>query len=136
MIQMLKVYNIHSYVSINGAEWVKVGQSGYTMTDTSPTEHIILENVGFSECYNYLKEHILEGIYIDNTIFNKPQMCIHYDIFDNRYYKKFNNISYKKVYSERKDVSLVYIMEHFPAEKCIQYLKERGVNTCPIYKIE
>ena len=41
---------------------------------------------------------------------------------------------YKYVYKEWKDVPLNYIMEHFSADKCIQYLKERGMSACPILK--
>ena len=45
-----------------------------------------------------------------------------------------NTILYKYVYEEWKDVPLTYIMKHFPADKFIQYLKERGMATCPILK--
>ena len=38
---MLKVYNVYDYVSIDGAEWRRVGRSGYKVTD----EEIVLKQV-------------------------------------------------------------------------------------------
>lgn len=132
---MLKVYTVKSYVSINGRDWQRVGFSGYTMTDDNPTEKVILNNATFDECYEYVSQHSLDGIYLDSTLFKKkPIIYIGDSIFDNHRYDQFDTISYKYVYEEWEDVSLNYIMEHFSADKCIQYLKERGMSACPILK--
>lgn len=130
---MLKVYTVKSYVSINGEDWQRVGISGHTITDDNPTEKVILDNATFDECYEYVSQHSLDGIYLDSTLFkNKPIIYIGYSIFDNHRYDHFDTISYKYVYEEWEDVSLNYIMEHFSADKCIQYLKERGMSACPM----
>jgi hypothetical protein len=47
-------------------------------------------------------------------------------------YKHFKSISYMQTYEERKDVSLEWIIKHLPADQAIQYLKERGITTCPM----
>lgn len=132
---MLKVYTVKSYVSINGGDWQQVGFSGCTMTDDNPIEKVILNNATFDECYEYVSQHSLDGIYLDSTLFkNKPIIYIGDSIFDNHRYDYFDAISHKYVYEEWKDVPLNYIMEHFSADKCIQYLKERGMSACPILK--
>lgn len=132
---MLKVYTVKSYVSINGGDWQRVGFSGYTMTDDNPIEKVILNNATFDECYEYIKDHNLDGIWLDSTLFrNRPIIYIGKNFYDAHRYNHFNTISYKYVYEEWKDVPLNYIMEYFPADKCIQYLKERGMSACPILK--
>lgn len=132
---MLKVYTVKSYVSINGGDWQRVGFSGHTMTDDNPIEKVILNNTTFDECYEYVSQHSLDGIYLDSTLFRKkPIIYIGDSIFDNHRYDYFDAISYKYVYKEWKNVPLNYIMEHFSADKCIQYLKERGMSACPILK--
>lgn len=50
---MLKVYIVKSYVSIDGGDWEHVGNNGYTIRDDNPTENILLNNVTFSECYEF-----------------------------------------------------------------------------------
>ena len=132
---MLKVYTVKSYVSINGGDWQRVGISGHTMTDDNPIEKILLDNATFNKCYEYVIRHSLNGIWLDSTLFrNKPILYIGDSWFDSTRYDHFDTISYKYIYEEWEDVPLNYIMEHFSADKCIQYLKERGMSTCPILK--
>lgn len=123
---MLKVYTVKSYISINGEDWQRVGLSGHTMTNNNPTEKVMLNNATFDECYKYVSQHPLDGIYLSSTFFkNKPIIYINdRHLYEHRY-DHFDTISYKYVYKEWKDVSLNYIMEHFSADKCIQYLNER-----------
>ena len=132
---MLKVYRVKSYVSINGEDWWHVGYDGHTIRDDNPIEKILLNNATFDECFEYINEHELDGIYLDYTLFRKkPIFYIGGGYFDSHRYDHFDTISYKYVYEEWKGVPLNYIIEHFSADKCIQYLKERGMSTCPILK--
>ena len=132
---MLKVYTVKSYVSINGGDWQRVGHSGHIMTDNNPTEKVILNNATFDECYKYVSQHPLDGIYLSSTFFkNKPIIYINDRHFCEHRYDHFDTISYKYVYEEWKNVPLTYIMNNFSADKCIQYLKERGMSACPILK--
>lgn len=132
---MLKVYTVKSYVSINEGDWQQVGRSGYIMTDNNPTEKVILNNATFDECYKYVSQHPLDGIYLSSTLFKKKPIIYIDDnhLYEHRY-DHFNTISYKYVYEEWEDVPLSYIMNNFSADKCIQYLKERGMSACPILK--
>lgn len=132
---MLKVYTVKSYVSINGGDWQQVGLSGHIMTDNNPTEKVILNNATFDECYKYVSQHSLNGICLYSTLFKKKPIIYINDnhLYEHRY-DHFDTISYKYVYEEWEDVSLNYIMNNFSADKCIQYLKERGMSACPILK--
>ena len=130
---MLKVYTVKSYVSINEGDWQQVGRSGYIMTDNNPTEKVILNNATFDECYKYVSQHPLDGIYLSSTLFKKkPIIYIDDRYFCEHRYDHFNNISYKYVCEELKNVTLDCIMKKFSADKCIQYLKERGMSACPM----
>ena len=130
---MLKVYTVKSYVSINGGDWQRVGLSGHTMTNNNPTEKVMLNNATFDECYKYVSQHPLDGIYLSSTLFKKkPIIYIDDRYFCEHRYDHFNTISYKYVCEELKNVTLDCIMKKFSADKCIQYLKERGMSACPM----
>jgi hypothetical protein len=133
---MLKVYTVQSYVSINGKEWQHVGVDGHTARDDDSTEKIFFENFTFEQCYEYLQEKSLDGIWFNQTFFRKKPM-IHIGkgfCGVTSTYKYFDTISYKYVYKEWETVSLDWIMKHLSADQCIQYLKERGMTACPILK--
>ena len=130
---MLKVYTIESYVSIDGADWMHVGADGHAARSDNPTEKIFFENLTLEECHKYVTEHRLDGVWPSKTFFRKkPMLYIGDGYFSSSSYYSFNTISYKYVYTEWKSVSLEWIMKHLSAEQCIQYLKERGITTCPM----
>lgn len=131
---MLKIYTVKSYVSIDRGEWKEVGYGFHTARDDNPTEEIVFENFTLEQCYEYTG-CCLDGIWRSKTFFKKkPMLYIGDNFFNSKAYYSFNNISYKCVYIEWKDVSLNWIIEHLSADQCIQYLKERGITTCPILK--
>lgn len=45
---MLKVYEVKSYVSINGEDWWQVGRDDHTISDENPTEKVFLDNAAFN----------------------------------------------------------------------------------------
>ena len=131
---MLKVYTVVSYVSVDGAKWRSVGHVGHCCTDEERDVKFILDNASFAEAREYINNHFLDGIFNSETYWReKPVIVVHYrDAWDGVVYKKFNTISYKNVYTEDKNVTLSWMMEHLSAETVIQYLKERGITTCPM----
>lgn len=132
---MLKVYRVESYVSIDGSDWWHVGTDGHTTRDDDPTEKILFENFTFEQCYEFLQGKGLDGIWHSKTFFRKrPMLYIGEWFYEAKSYTSFNTISYKYIYKEWESVSLEWIMKHLSAEQCIQYLKERGITTCPILK--
>lgn len=133
---MLKVYHIYDYVSIDGAQWREVGGYGEKAIDGDPETELCLNNASFADAYEYLTQHTLCGVYIDTTLFRKkPTIEISYnDAWNAAIYRHFSTISYKREYEEWTNVSLKWIIENLSADKTIQYLKERGITTCPIMK--
>ena len=93
-----------------------------------------LNNASFEEAYAYLQNSPLDGLGPSTTYWReKPRIWVRYDdAWDTVSYKHFNTISYKREYKEWTDVSLQWIMENLPADTTIQYLKERGITTCPM----
>lgn len=133
---MLKVYNVDGYVSVDGAEWRSVGHLGYSCTDEDCDVKFILDNVSFAEACEYLSNNFLDGVCNSETFWrSKPTITVRYrDVWDKVEYQSFSTISYKNVYTEDKNVTLGWMMDHLSAEKVIQYLKERGITACPILK--
>ena len=133
---MLKIYNVYDYVSIDGADWRRVGVSGYRASEEQLETTLILDNVPFDEAYEYFSWHALYGVVTDTTLFRKkPVVLIKYnDAWDSVSYKQFKTISYRRKYLEWSEVSLEWIIKHLSADQAIQYLKERGITTCPILK--
>lgn len=131
---MLKVYHYYASVSIDGADWRKIDRA-HTITDEEPSDMLIWDNVSFDEVRELLKQHSVIGMHNSHTLFRKkPTIEIR---FEDAWltpveYKHFKTLSYKIEYKEWKDVPLQWLMEHSPADKVIQYLKERGINTCPM----
>lgn len=135
---MLKIYNVDSYVSIDGTEWREVGSGGYRASDEELDEKLLFTNLSFEEAYKYLSEHHLNGTWLDETPFrHKPIVKISYSCsWESVPYKNFNTLSYKQKYTEWTDVTLEWIMKSLSADQCIRYLKDRGITACPILKGE
>ena len=131
---MLKIYDVIDYVSINKQDWRAVGTNGFFCTDEDRDSKLILDNVSFSEAHEYLENNRLDGLKSDYTVWRpRPTVCVRYqDAFDVAVYSKFSAISYKRVYKENKDATLKWLMNHLSADQFIQYLKERGITTCPM----
>ena len=131
---MLKVYNVYECVSVNGGDWRQVGDSGYTITDEELSERIILDNASFIDTIEYLKNKFCFSIRKDKTFFkHKPIIKIGYNgAWDYAVYRGFDTLSYKIVYEEWEGVTMQWLMEHASANQVIQYLKERGITTCPM----
>lgn len=133
---MLKVYTMNCYVSINGGEWKEVddGFYPYFLRDDSKPIIETTPKLSFEECCDYLKEHKLIGVSQYKNILKKQRIIIMYSwSYDTREnYKNFDSLEYKITFKEAPHVTLKEIFTHFPADKCIQYLKERGITTCPM----
>jgi hypothetical protein len=134
---MLKVYRIEYYVAIDGGEWHEVydGYHPYVLRDDEePTTCNILNSITFEECHEYLQNHHLCGMHCGIDIFKRPYIRIRhnwsYDDWET--YRRFKSISYKRVFKECPRVTLAEIFKHFPADQCIQYMKERGITACPM----
>lgn len=132
---MLKIYTVTHYVSIDGDNW-RVINYGERASDKELESQLAMNNLSFEEARDYLSQHYLRGVWNGGTFFrNKPVIAVdYYGAIEPVRYRRFNTISYKSEYEEWENVSLDWIMKHLSADECIQYLKERGMTTCPILK--
>lgn len=136
---MLKIYKVYNYISVDGADWRQVIR-GWLADIECKASHIdlgmeyMMHRLSFDEAREYLKNHKFDGIWNDTSFWKKqPTICVRYcDGWDDVVYKHFDTISYKTEYVEWKDVSLEWILKNLPADQTIQYLKERGITTCPM----
>ena len=104
---MLKIYKVHNYVSIDGADWREVVWSWYmpiekkVSSEPIKTEYF-LNNASFEEAYAYLQNSPLDGLGPSTTYWReKPRIWVRYDdAWDTVSYKHFNTISYKREYKE------------------------------------
>ena len=131
---MLKIYKVRDYVSIDGADWRRVGDCGYRVTDEEVSDKLVLDNASFEEARAYLSEHILCSVWNGSTFFrHKPTVEVHYSgAWDPVVYRKFNTLSYKRKFAEDTNVSFEWMTKHLSADQLIQYLKERGITACPM----
>ena len=138
---MLKIYNKHHYISINNGPWEQLsGQTTHMLEEngTHP-ECIIYNNISFQECVNFLKRKTIPSMFLSSTSFlHKDIICVHYayDEWFSTEYMNFDTISYKVTYTENSKYTLSHIINTFPAEQTIQYIKERGIASlaCPLFK--
>lgn len=131
---MLKIYYVRKYVSIDNGEWEEVGwREGYIMSNDSSSEKIIFKHKNFDECFKFLESHYINGLSWSKSIFrHKPFINVHYSgNLTETSYKSFNTISCKRTYTEI-DMTLDDIMKTFSAEQTIEYIRERGLNVCPV----
>lgn len=137
---MLKIYTVRYYVSIDTGPWERLYDIHTCMRNdtTVLSEQIFINKLPFSECCELLKTDPMHGMYYSETFFrHKPLVCIRYaDDCDSVAYKYFDTLSYKATYEEFTHLPLSKIMERFPSDQVIQYLKERGIATltCPMLK--
>ena len=130
---MLKVYDVRDYISIDGAKW-RVCGGGYKITDEECADLLVLDKASFAEVREFLSHGELHGAWNDSTLIrHKPVIRIQYEgAFDLVTYRHFDTMSYRIEYTERKDVSFEWLTKHLTADQFIQYLKERGITTCPM----
>ena len=133
---MLKIYRVKKYVSIDNGEWKKIEKFGcntYIMSNDSSSEKIIFKNKSFDECFEFLGNHYINGLSRSESIFrHKPLINVCYSCdFTETSYKSFNTISCKETYTEI-DITFDDMMKTFSAEQTIEYIKERGLNVCPV----
>ena len=137
---MLKIYDPIYAVSIDGGPWERLEDQFYTnwfVTDKDlPETELLLDNVSFREAYDYLRDNYIFGARTRRTVFKgKPQLSLlYFNTIDRKYIKKCEGFSLLAKNRLRKNVTLDWILKHLEADQAIQYLKERGIEICPIKK--
>lgn len=135
---MLKIYKTYLQYQTDGGTWERFGYSGWLCEEESDIEasKSIIENANFKQAFEHFENFPIHDVAVCRTYFrHRPYICLIGAGFaesTNLYQNDFTSLSIKKITEENKDVTLEWIIEHLSAEKTIQYLKERGLNICPI----
>ena len=136
---MLKVYKVYNYVSIDGSDWRKVVQCRladdcWIVSDGEPAYKYILFDKSFNEVREHLNNNNLDGIRNDYTFWrHNPIINVRYsDVWEDVKYRHFDEMFYKREYTEWTNISFEWLSKHLTADQFIQYIKERGITTCPI----
>lgn len=129
---MLQTYKTYTYIVVDGKEqWMPFD-----------TKVILVEKLNhetIEEVYTFdeiIKNNAAGLNYIvvgKNWLFKRPYVKIEYSWGYEKLYYQFNTLTVKKYYKPY-DITMSELFDSFPADKCIQYLKERGMTACPILK--
>jgi hypothetical protein len=139
---MLKPYIVKYYYRINDGKWEKLDGNGERLEDRDglPDEEMIWEHWKWQEIMDYLLEHNTPDFHRDSTVFRHIPYFYCSDYYEcyitKFFFGDFDTFSYKKVYIENEYITLDNIMKKYPAEKCVQYLKERGMAICPMNNVK
>ena len=71
----------------------------------------------------------------DYTFFKNRPYFSYCDFRGNerRFYKSDKKFNLYITYEENNSLTLIEIMKSFPSDKVIRYLKEQGLNICPMF---
>lgn len=129
---MLKPYKVYTYISVDGAPKTKIMNVGYGLIDRE-LPCVITTHWSFQEVLT--NELPTSAITIGTTFFRKrPYVKVEYSWDSVNKYYHFDHITIERHYEPWKYATFKEIIEKTDAEDFIQYLKERGMNTCPILK--
>ena len=137
---MLKIYDPIYAVSIDGGPWERLEDlfdTNWFVTDEDlPETELLLDDVSFQEAYDYLHNKYISGARTCKTFFKgRPQLSLlYFNTIDRKYIKKCKGFSLCAENRLRENVTLDWILKHLEADQAIQYLKERGMEICPIKK--
>ena len=128
---MLKSYKYKLQISLNGAVWNTI-HIGYTeLREEHELTKVFIENYSFTEAYNWMLHNLHNNWSAEYTLFKKrPKIKIQYGWSTIETYKSFDTLSIRAIYEERPIT--MRDLQNEDAELVIQYLKERGITTCPM----
>ena len=128
---MLKAYKVKTYIAVNGKPKEEIFRYDYGLTEEE-LPRVVTTLWSFKDCFE--NRVPTSAVKSDTTFFLKrPYVEIEYSWSNIDRYYSFDSITIERHY-EPYDITLNELFEDYPADKCIQYLKERGMTACPILK--
>lgn len=126
---MLQACKIKTYIKIDNKS--RLLDISYGLTE-GELPNVVATTYSFKDCFN--TELPTSYITTDTTLFRKrPYVEIEYDWdYCERYYS-FDSLTIEQHY-EPYGMTLNELFRQFSADECIQYLKDRGITSCPILK--
>lgn len=128
---MLKSYKYQLQISLDGSDWCVI-DTGYTkLREEHALEKTFIDSYSFADAHEWMLNNHHCQWEAGYTLFKKrPQIKIQYDWGTIETYKSFSTISIRAVYKEYPIT--MRELQNENAETVIQYLKERGITTCPM----
>lgn len=128
---MLKSYRCELQISLNGAEWNTIHVECTKLREEHELIKTFIENYSFAEAHEWMLHHWHDHWEAGYTLFKKKlKIKIQYGYYTTETYKSFDTISIRAVYEERRIT--MRDLQYEDADTVIQYLKERGITTCPM----
>lgn len=129
---MLKPCKVTYYVSVDGRPKRKLWTTKYGLTERElPNSFEYAQS--FENIIKNGNEAFAPDIYTDTTFFRKrPYMKIQYNWDAEERYYGFDTIRIEEYMEPWIKATLKDIHDYTPADQFIQYLKERGITTCPM----
>jgi hypothetical protein len=128
---MLNAYKVRTYISIDNKPKKQTLIIGYGLTEDE-LPRVVTTSWSFQDYFD--NKVPTPAVKTDTTIFrNRPYVEVEYAWDDVDRYYNFDSITIERHY-EPYDVTLNELFDNYSADECIQYLKDRGITTCPILK--
>lgn len=128
---MLKGYKVYTDISVNDGPNKRILRIGYGLTEEE-LPRVVTTSWSFQDCLD--KRVPTPSVKTDTTLFRKrPYVEVEYAWDDVDRYYNFDSITIERHY-EPYDITLDELFKEYSADECIQYLKDRGMTTCPILK--
>ena len=128
---MLKSYKYKLQISIDGANWCTIDTDYTELREEHELTRVFIENYSFAEAHEWMCRNWHNHWTAGYTFFKKrPKIKIQYGYYTTETYKSFNTLSIRAIYEER--MLTMRDLQYEDAELVIQYLKERGITTCPM----
>lgn len=128
---MLQAYKVRTYIAVNDQPKKEIWRIGHGLTEDE-LPRVVTTTFSFQDCLD--KPLPTPAIKPRKTFFRKrPYVMIEYDWEYVKYYYNFDSVTIERHY-EPYDITLNELFKGYSADQCIQYLKERGITTCPIMK--
>lgn len=126
---MLKACKVKTYIKVDNKN--RLVDISYELTENE-LPNVVATTYSFKDCFNTTLPTSI--ITTDTTLFRKrPYVEIEYDWdYRDRYYS-FDSLAIERHY-EPYDITLNELFRQYSVDECIQYLKDRGMTTCPILK--
>jgi hypothetical protein len=129
---MLQAYKTSTYIIVDGEKQWMSFDTKVILVENSNLE-IIEEVYTFDEIIKNNATGLSYIVVGKNWLFKRPYVKIQYSWGNETLYYHFNTLTVEKHYKPY-DLTMNELFDSFPADKCIQYLKERGMAACPILK--
>lgn len=139
---MLKIYDLSQQFKIDDGDWESCGSTGWYCKEEREVipEILLADHLNWQDMKRLIEaapSGILDGFEIKKTFFFKrPYISVSVGWWPNEIGRLYQNnphtISYRVLRKENTSISMEWILENLPADKAIQYFKDRGMSVCPI----